>query len=199
MRRRDIPAAGRRRVKLVVIDGLDGSGKDTQALLLRDHLMAKGERVVLRIHPSQDNVFGRLSKKALTKGGKVQRILATLFYGLDVVRSVLLYCHGDGSVIIVRYTMACAYLPRPLIRPVYRIVNMLLPKSDEMFFLDVMPEEALRRIQARGEAQEMFETLPHLEKARTRAMLIAGNWKVVDGNPVPDVVFNNILGALSKP
>jgi dTMP kinase len=76
---------------------------------------------------------------------------------------------------------------------------MLLPKSDEMFFLDVMPEEALQRIRTRGEAQEMFETLPHLEKARDRAMMIAGNWKVVDGNPASDVVFNNILDALSKP
>jgi dTMP kinase len=183
-------------VRFIVIDGLDGSGKDTQALLLRDYLPAKGKPVVLRIHPSQDNGFGRMSKKALMRGGKVQRILATLFYGLDVVRSVLLYCHGDGTVIFVRYTMACAYLPRPMIKPVYAIVNTLLPKSDDMFFLDVTPEEALRRVHARGEAQEMFETLPHLEKARARAMMIAGNWKVVDGNPAPDVVFKNIINGL---
>jgi dTMP kinase len=186
-------------VRFIVIDGLDGSGKDTQAFRLKDHLAGKGERVVLRVHPSPDNAFGRLSKKALTKGGKVQRIAATLFYGLDVVRSVLLYGRGDATVIFVRYTMACAYLPRPLIRPVYVIVNAVLPKSGEMFFLDVTPEEALRRVRQRGEVQEMFETLPHLEKARGRAMLIAGNWQVVDGNPAPDVVFRNILGALSKP
>jgi dTMP kinase len=186
-------------VRLIIIDGLDGSGKDTQAFLLRDCLAAGGERVVLRIHPSPDNGFGRLAKKALTKGGKAQRAAATLFYGLDVIRSVLLYGRGDGTVIFVRYTMACAYLPRPLIRPVYAVVNTLLPKSDEMFFLDVAPEEALRRIRARGEAQEMFETLPHLEKARARAMLIAGNWQVVDGNPAPDVVFGYIMARLSRP
>jgi dTMP kinase len=185
-------------VRFIVIDGLDGSGKDTQALLLRDYLKAKGERVVLRIHPSQDNGFGRMSKKALMKGGKVQRILATLFYGFDVVRSVLLYCRGDGTVIFVRYTIACAYLPRPMIKPVYAIVSTLLPKSDEMFFLDVAPEEALRRVRQRGEAQEMFETLPHLEKARARAMLIAGSWTVVDGNPAPDVVFKNLLNGLDE-
>jgi dTMP kinase len=184
-------------LRLIVIDGLDGSGKDTQAFRLRDRLQGEGERVVLRIHPSQDNAFGRLSKKALTKGGKAQRIFATLFYGLDVVRSVLLYCHGDETVIFVRYTMACAYLPRPLIRPVYAVVNALLPKSDEMIFLDVTPEEALRRVRNRGEAQEMFETLPHMNNARARAMLIAGNWKVVDGNPAPDLVFSSIINSLS--
>ena len=183
-------------MRLIVIDGLDGSGKDTQAFRLRDCLAARGERVTVRIHPSPDNGFGQLAKKALTKGGKAQRVLATLFYGLDVVRSVLLYGRGDGTVIFVRYTMACAYLPRPLIRPVYAVVNSLLPKSGEMFFLDVAPEEALRRVRQRGEAQEMFETLPHLEKARARAMLIAGNWHVVDGNPAPDIVFKNILNGL---
>jgi dTMP kinase len=185
-------------VRFIAIDGLDGSGKDTQALKLKEHLEGKGERVVLRIHPSQDNAFGRLSKKALTKGGKVQRIAATLFYGLDVVRSVVLYGRGDGTVIFVRYTMACAYLPRPLIKPVYAIVNTVLPKSGEMFFLDVTPEEALRRVRQRGEAQEMFETLPHLEKARARALLIASHWQVVDGNPAPDIVFKNILDGLTR-
>ncbi len=76
-------------MRFIVIEGLDGSGKDTQAYLLRDYLTGKGENVVLRIHPSQDNAFGRISKKALMKGGKFQRIVATLFYGFDVVRSVL--------------------------------------------------------------------------------------------------------------
>lgn len=185
-------------MRFIAIDGLDGSGKDTQALMLKDYLAGKGEPVVLRIHPSQDNSFGRLSKKALMKGGKVQRIVATLFYGLDVIRSVLLYGRGAGTVIFVRYTMASAYLPRPLIRPVYAVVNALLPKSGEMFFLDVTPEEALRRVRQRGEAQEMFETLPHLEKARARALLIAGNWQVVDGNPAPEVVFKNIIDGLTR-
>jgi dTMP kinase len=77
-------------------------------------------------------------------------------------------------------------------------VNTVLPKSGEMFFLDVTPEEALRRVHQRGKAQEMFETLPHVEKARARVLLIAGNWQVVDGNPAPDVVFKNILAGLTR-
>jgi dTMP kinase len=185
-------------MRFIAIEGLDGSGKDTQAYMLRDYLAGKGETVVLRIHPSQDNAFGRISKRALMKGGKVQRIVATLFYGLDVVRSVLLYCRDGRTVIFVRYTMACAYLPGPMIKPVYVIVSRVLPKSKEMFFLDVAPEEALRRVKARGEAEEMFETLPRMEKARTRAMMIARDWKVVDGNPTPEKVFQNILCELNR-
>lgn len=108
----------------------------------------------------------------------------------------MLYYHGDRDVIFVRYTMACAYLPRGLIKPSYALVSFILPKSENMFFLDVRPEEALRRIKLRGDGEEMFETLPHLEKNRARAMLIAGNWKVVDGNLPPDEVFKQIIGLL---
>jgi len=61
----------------------------------------------------------------------------------------------------------------------------------------VAPEEALRRIKSRGDSEEMFETLPHLQKNRDRARLILGNWKVVDGNKTPDEVFGQIVKTLS--
>jgi dTMP kinase len=166
--------------------------------MLCEYLAGQGKDVVLRVHPSTDNTFGTTSRNALTKRGKVQRIVATLFYGLDVVRSVLFYCRDGRTVVFVRYTMACAYLPRSIIRPTYRVVRALLPKSKEMFFLDVAPAEALRRVQARGEAQEMFETLPHMERVRERAMLITGDWKVVDGNAVPGEVFRQIVDGLDS-
>ncbi len=184
-------------MRFYVIDGLDGSGKDTQAYRLKEYLSKGGREVVLRIHPTPDNAFGRISKRSLTKSGQFWRLVATFFYGLDVIRSILLYAHGDRDVIFVRYTLACAYLPRPVIKPVYAIVNFLLPRSANMFFLDVTPEEALRRIKNRGDSEEMFETLPHLQKNRSRAMLILSNWKVVDGNVAPDDVFGQIVKYLS--
>lgn len=184
-------------MRFLVIDGLDGSGKDTQALKLKEHLLKNGEDVVLRVHPSQDNAFGRASKKALTGGGKLMRIAATLFYGFDVVRSVILYSRGKGTVIFVRYTMACAYLPRPAIKPVYWLVRRILPRSPDMFFLDVEPAEALRRVRERGDVLEMFETLPRMEKVRSRVMMIADDWKIVDGNGTPDEVFERLSEKLS--
>ena len=184
-------------MRFYVIDGLDGSGKDTQAYKLKAYLSKDGREVVLRIHPNSDNAFGRISKRSLEKSGQFWRLVATFFYGLDVVRSVLLYAHGDRDVIFVRYTLACAYLPGPVIKPVYAIVNFLLPKSANMFYLDVTPEEALRRIKSRGDSEEMFETLPHLEKNRRRAMLILSNWKVVDGNRAPEEVFSQIVKNIS--
>jgi len=185
-------------IRFIVIDGLDGSGKDTQARMLQEYLEKKGEKVVLRAHPSRDSRLGRISRKALTKKGSLMRIIATLFFGFDVVRSVHLYCKGGGTVIFVRYIMASAYLPKPIIKPVYWLVSRWLPTSDEMFFLDVAPAEALRRVKARGEQEEMFETLPKMEKVRGRALMIADRWAVIDGNGPVEEVFSKIVCRLRR-
>ena len=50
-------------VRFLVIDGLDGSGKDTQALKLKKYLSKDGEDIVLRVHPSQDNALAARRKK----------------------------------------------------------------------------------------------------------------------------------------
>jgi dTMP kinase len=184
-------------MRLYIIDGLDGSGKDTQAHRLMEHLSGSGREVALRIHPTADSWTGRASKRALMRRGPHWRMAATVFYGLDVIRSVVLYCHGDGDVILVRYTLACAYLPRAIIKPAYALVSFLLPKSPNMFFLDVTPEEALRRIHLRGGDREMFETLPHLRKNRERALSITGDWKVINGDQSREKVFDDIVKNLS--
>jgi dTMP kinase len=184
-------------MRLFVIDGLDGSGKDTQAYKLREYLAGHGRTVALRIHPSTDNWLGRVSKGALAKKGHVWRLIATVFYGLDLLRSILLYCYGDRDVILVRYTLACAYLPGPLIGPAYALVSFVLPGSPDMFFLDITPEEALRRIRLRGGDREMFETLHHLRKNRERALSIKGKWKVIDADQTREKVFEDIVKNLS--
>lgn len=54
----------------VVIDGLDASGKSTQALKLYTFLRNKGKTVYLRFHPSNDNFFGVEAKQFLYLRGK---------------------------------------------------------------------------------------------------------------------------------
>ena len=99
--------------KFIVIDGLDGCGKDTQVNLLVDAYENRGRDVTVRSHPCCDNKFGRKSKQALLKKGKVNKIKATLYFGLDALRSVQMYYYNKDTDVLIfsRYTMAVAYLP----------------------------------------------------------------------------------------
>ena len=142
--------------KFIVIDGLDGSGKDTQVNLIAEAYHKKGRDVTIRSHPCNDNRFGKKSKQALLKTGKL--------YLPDVVNTI-----------------------------VYKIVAFVLPTSDCMFFLDITPEESLRRIGSRHEETEMFENIDSLRENRERSKKFTYNWNVVSADDAPDVISQQIL------
>jgi len=171
-------------MKFIVIDGLDGAGKDTQSQLLYNDYKQKGCNVVLRSHPSIDTIYGRKSKEALLKSGKLNHLKATVFYGLDVISSVKTYFNKDNIDILIfsRYTLAVVYLPNIINVIIYKIVCIVLPTSPYMFFLDVTPDVSLRRLSSRGEKEQMFENKDALIKARKKSLKIIYNWNYIDAN-----------------
>jgi dTMP kinase len=181
--------------KFIVIDGLDGSGKDTQVNFIADAYEKRGRKVTVRSHPCCDNKFGRKSKQALLKKGKINHIKATLYFGLDAVRSVHKYCYNKDTDVVVfsRYTLSVAYLPDVINVIVYKIVSIVLPKSDCMFFLDVTPEESKRRIEARGDDEEMFDSLESLKEARSKAKKVTYEWNVISGDDAPEIISQKII------
>lgn len=181
--------------KFIVIDGLDGSGKDTQVRLLAEAYERQGRSVTVRSHPCNDNKYGRKSKQALLKEGKWNHIKATLYFGMDAIRSVQMYCHNSDTDVVIfsRYILAVMYLPNGINTLIYKIVAFILPTSDCMFFLDVTPEESLRRIGSRHEETEMFENIDSLRENRARSRKFTYNWNVVSGDDSPEVISEKIV------
>lgn len=181
--------------KFIVIDGLDGSGKDTQVKLLAEAYEKKGRKVTVRSHPCNDNKYGRKSKQALLKTGKINHIKATIYFGLDAIRSVRLYCRNDEVDVLIfsRYILAVMYLPNVINTVVYKIVAFVLPTSDCMFFLDITPEESLRRIGSRDEETEMFENIESLRENRAKSRKFTYNWNVVSADDSPEVISQKIV------
>jgi len=175
----------------IVIDGLDASGKTTQALKICNFLENQGKTVYLRFHPSNDNFFGVKAKQFLYLKGKNTHFAAAFFYMLDVIRSILLYSwRRYDYVVFVRYLMGTAYLPSPLHGIGYYFFASIVPTSNFMFFLDVRPEEAYRRIRQTRKRLEMFESLEELKEVRRKALSLAlvGNWIITDANkPIEDI------------
>ena len=183
----------------IVIDGLDGSGMSTQAEMLCDHIESLGMSYVIRSHPSDDIYLGRKGRVYLLREGSWARILASAFYMLDVFRSVLYYGWSKVDyVVFVRYLMGTAYLPSPLHRGAYMVFKITMPDGDHMFFIDVTPEEAHRRIEENRDEKEMFESLERLTKVRGRVLELARRkeWTVIDGDLPLDEIQLEIRGYL---
>ncbi len=187
-------------MRYIIVDGLDGSGKDTHANLIMEKYLSKGENVIIRTHPSNDNHYGIKAKKALLGKGKINHVMASVYYALDVIRSVRLYHQKAETVIMVRYLMGVAYLPFPLAKLLYKFFSFVLPTSDYMFFLDVEPDELLKRLLKRNE-HEMFENLNDLIKVREKAMELAKDWHTINTGQSIEIAqkdINNILEKLDK-
>ena len=183
----------------IVFDGLDGSGKSTQAMLLCNHLGRLGMSYILRAHPSGDNFFGRKSRAYLLMEGNRARVSASLFYLLDVIRSVVLYYwRRVDYVVFVRYLMGTAYLPESLYKLGYLFFLRVVPRSPCMFFINTSPQEAHKRIEQNRTQKEMFETLERLQKVYTKITHLAARteWIIVDGDRSSDDIQRDIRASL---
>jgi len=177
--------------RLIVIDGLDASGKSTQADLLSRFLSSEGRTVCVRSHPSDDNLFGIEARRFLNSRGRGAHFASALFFMLDAIRSVLDFSWREYDYIIfVRYLIGAAYLPSPMYKFAYRFFALLVPKSDAMFFLDTTPQVASRRIREGRKTREMFEGIDSLKDVRAKGLSLAsiGGWTIINADRTPPEV-----------
>ena len=186
-------------MRLIIVDGLDGVGKDTHAYLIKKRYEAKGERVLIRSHPESDTFFGRQTKKALLGIGKIAKLKASIFYALDVLSSIRKYYHSENydTLIMVRYLVGTAYLPFSLARIACNVFEKFVPISDYMLFLDASPTELERRVTQRTE-KEIFETYESLVAVRKKALALVSNWHIIDTTASIPQTFARIEQILEK-
>ncbi|HQM67564.1 MAG TPA: thymidylate kinase [Methanomassiliicoccales archaeon] len=187
-------------MELIVVDGIDGSGKSTVAEWIADHYRQRGETVLVRTHPS-DSFFGRSTRRALASEGRTMRALASALFIADVLHSLrrLRSWKGYDKVIFVRYIMATAYLPGPLYKQGYELFRKVLPVPPRLLLVDVPPECALRRIEGREHAREMFENLEALHKVRGKVLALSSQgWKVLDNRGPIDEARSQLERVLAE-
>ena len=186
-------------MRLIIIDGLDGVGKDTQARLIKNRYEKFGNKVKIRSHPESDNFFGKKAKKALLGKGKLNKLKAAIFYMMDVLFSIRKYYRKKNydTLIMVRYLVGTAYLPERFAINAYKFFVNFVPTSRFMFFLDASPEILLNRVKNRKE-KEMFENLEEFEIVRKKALYLVKNWNIIDISGSIDDSFSKIEKILVK-
>lgn len=96
--------------KFIVIEGVDGSGKETQAKLLVKHLEDRGSYVMYLDFPQYDGFYGQIVAKYLRgEFGSIEQVspyLVSIVYALDrstVREKVRSFLEGGGVVVANRY------------------------------------------------------------------------------------------------
>ena len=193
--------------KIIVIEGLDGSGKATQTKILAEMLADKGYKVRKLEFPDYANPSSSLVKMYLggdfgSNPNDVNAYAASSFYAVDRVASFLQFWKTDyeeGTVILSdRYATSNIIYQMSKVEDSQRDefiewqndfeYNKLgIPKPDAVIYLDVEPEVSQRLMEKRygGDMSKMDlheRNVKFLLDCRKSALYAAEkcNWKVIN-------------------
>jgi len=198
----------------IAIEGIDGSGKSTQAKNIAKRLEAEGHKVYLTFEPT-DMRIGKMIRSIL--GGKEkadEKVIAALF-AADRLDHLLHETQGilkklaEGYIVITDryYFSSYAYHGAHLdmdwvIASNQMAANILKPTVN--VFVDVSPEVAMKRINANRETVEIYETLDNLKAVQSQYLRafekLQHEEKIVkvNGDETPENVTEAMLEVIQK-
>ncbi len=171
------------RGRFITFEGIDGSGKSTQARLLADHLRAQGRDVVLTREPGGSPGAEEIRKLVLE--GSADRWSAEtellLFTAArrDHLERVIAPSVAAGQIVICdRFadsTRMYQGLGRAELRHlVDRLHTLMIGREPDLTMLiDMDPDTGLSRALSRGGAEERFEAFGAQMQRRMRAGFLA--------------------------
>lgn len=183
---------------LIAFEGLDQSGKETQAARLRARFAAAGRTVRALSFPDYDTPIGKEIRAALDGEREFAPDTLQLLYiaNRHEYRASIESWLAAGDVIVCdRYrASSIAYGDAQGLDAAWlRDVQRHLPEPAVVFLLDIAPEEAVRR---KAQGRDKFERdLPLLARVREsyRRQAAAEGWEVVDGTRAKDEIEADIL------
>lgn len=196
--------------KLIVIEGLDGSGKETQSNLLYKRLLEAGYKVKIISFPRYENDSSALVKMYLrgdfgSSPDQISPYISSTFYAVDRYASYkceLESFYNSGGIIIAdRYTTSNMVHQGGKIPDNAELSKFLdwlwnlefvmykIPIPDRVYFLNIPLEHALQRIENRlnkitnDKKKDIHEdNYKHLQNAFTNANMLVSkyNWKNIE-------------------
>ena len=189
--------------RLIVFEGLDQSGKQTQAERLKAEVETRGRTAVLVDFPSYETHIGQEIDEGL-HGGRD--------YGPDVMQ--LLYVANRyekkpqietmlaaGTVVVCdRYlASSIAYGEAQGLDGVWlREIQKYLPPPDLTILLDIAPETAAGRKTTNRDKYERDLALLSRVRESYRRQAQAGGWLLLDGERTKEAVAADVFSAVSR-
>jgi dTMP kinase len=193
--------------KLIVVDGIDQSGKRTQTQMLARKIRAIGRRVSIWNFPDYSTPLGHQLRSYLTGEARYDLHAVHLLYAANKWERVASIAHeiSSGRIVLVnRYTPSnLAYgIAHGLSLNWLESLERELPKPDLVLILDVTPRVSFNR---KSQLRDVHEAnLSYLQKVRRVYLQLAKRyqWRLVDGAKDPTAVnlelWRDVLSTLGK-
>lgn len=200
--------------KFYVFEGIDGCGKTTQAVLLKDKLERTGHKTVITKEPT-DRPIGLLIRKIMSGKTVVDsRAIVHLFAAdrIDHITApetgILALLESGTDVIADRYVYSSyAYQsidsdPNTVSEANRTAEQLLVP--DAVIYIDIPPEAAMERIETARENTEIYENIQRLTKVRDNYLNVFQRLKgqvnifMYDGTKSPEIIADEIWETLSE-
>ena len=188
---------------LIAIEGIDGSGKTTQAHFVQEHLQARKLPVIRTKEPTTGHWGQILRDSALT--GRLsldEEVDAFINDRKEHVEKVINPSLDAGHIVLVDryYFSSMAYQGSRGMEPeeIMRRNELFAPEPDLLVVLDIDPKIGLKRIKTRGDRANHFEKTGTLRKAREIFNSIRKPYSYrVNADQQPEVIRNLIVRQFS--
>jgi dTMP kinase len=187
---------------LIAFEGLDQSGKQTQAEHLRDFFTARGRECQLLSFPDYETAIGREIGAALQGQREYAADTLQLLYIANRYekRAQIEAILGRGGVIVCDRYMASsiAYGEAQGLDPQWLAdAQRFLPPPALTIVLDIAPETAVRRKSANRDRYERDLALLSRVRESYRAQSLQSGWLLLDGERDKSVVSADVLRAVA--
>ncbi len=187
----------------IVLEGIDGCGKSTQAARLADFLEnSTGKKTVRTAEPFilRDLILGRKDLSPMSE------LLLFLADRAEHVNKIILPNLEAGNILICeRYSdSTLAYQSGGHKIEFSQVKNLIsacgFPEPDAKIFLDVNPELAFERVKVRNNKDDKFEAegFEFMKKVSDFYKNLPGFIKISCGSLNEDEVFEKIISALKS-
>lgn len=186
---------------LIAFEGIDGSGKSTQARRLADALRGRGRAVTLLREPG-DSEYGRELRRIFVEGRDVgpeeEMRLFLEDRRIDVRDNIVPALRRGEIVIMDRYYLSSVVYQGVLGLDPEMILEKneaFAPRPDLTLIFDLDPAIALARIRAARGAANTFEDGDNLVRVRAlyRRFVDGERVQTIDAGRDPEEVFSELL------
>ncbi len=188
---------------LIAFEGLDQSGKQTQAERLRDRMKEDGRKARLVPFPDYGTSIGEEIARALQGERDYQPdVMQLLYIANRYERKGDLRRWLDGGLILVcdRYTASSvAYGEAQGLDPAWLTdMQKFLPPAALTIMLDIAPETAVQRKATDRDRYERDLAMLGRVRESYRRQAAANDWIVLDGERSRDVIAADVLVAARR-